>query len=253
MSSEIQNNIYLSLIIPVYNGSNFIKNNLQDVLQHLEKQNYASELIVVDDGSRDDTAELLHHLEALHPILRVTKNGKNHGKGYTVRHGTQKARGKYIIFNDADLAYPVGEVSRILSNLESGHDVAIACRVLPESRYEISPAFFRYLYTRHLMGRFFNLIVRTFLLPGILDSQAGLKGFTRESAKRIFAKQTLTGFSFDVEVLYLARKYGFKIQQVPIYFRYFFEETTVNYIRDTFRMLKDLLSVKLNDWKGIYR
>ena len=245
--------IHLSLVMPVYNACNFIEQNVRMVLNYLESQSFTSELIIVDDGSHDDTLQILTLLATEHPMLKIPSNGRNYGKGYSVRHGFEKAQGKYLIFNDVDPAYPPEEATKILRTLETGCDLAIACRVLPESRFEISPAFFRYLYTRHLMGRFFNVIVRAFVLPGILDSQAGLKGFTREAAQKIFSKQTLNRFSFDVEVLFLAKKYKLKIKQIPVNFRYFFEESTVRFVEDTFQMLKDLVRIVWNNWKGIYQ
>jgi dolichyl-phosphate beta-glucosyltransferase len=243
---------HLSLVIPVYNAGNHIRENLETVVGYLKTQGFPWELIVVDDGSGDETPRILSEMRKIHPEIKTPANGRNHGKGFAVRNGFEQATGKYLVFNDSDLAYPIEEVVKILRVLEGGSDLAIACRVLPESRFEISPAFFRYLYTRHLMGRFFNRIVRSFILPGILDTQAGLKGFTREAARRIFAKQTLNRFSFDVEVLYLAKKEGFKIEQVPVNFRYFFEESTVRFFRDTVRMLRDLWRIKRNNRKGVY-
>lgn len=244
--------VHLSLIVPVYNAENHVEGNIRTILDYLGRQSFASELIAVDDGSRDGTLAILNRMKQTRPNLKVLSNGHNQGKGAAVRTGFQAASGRYLAFNDSDLAYPAEEVLKILKALEGGSDVAVACRVLPESRFEISPAFFRYLYTRHLMGRFFNLLVRLFILPGILDTQAGLKGFRREAVEKIFPKQTLNRFSFDVEILFLAKKFGFKIEQVPVNFRYFFEETTVRFFRDTVNMLKDLCRVRLNDAKGLY-
>ena len=247
------NEPHLSVVMPAYNAEAYIEENVLSAIGFLESQPYASELIVVDDGSRDDTLKILRRLAVQYPNLKIPSNGRNHGKGYTVRHGCEVARGKFVIFNDADLAYPAREVAKILRALESGSDLAIACRVFAESRYEISPAFFRYLYTRHLMGRFFNWIVRASLLPGILDTQAGLKGFTREASQTLLKRQTLNGFSFDVELLFLARKHGLKVQQVPINFRYFFEETTMRFFRDTVKMMRDLAKIRINQWRGRYQ
>jgi len=243
---------HLSVIIPVYNAEAFVKQNVQKVLAELATQSFAWEVIAVDDGSRDRSLLFLQELAKENPELRVVESKCNRGKGHAVRLGIEHAQGHYVVFNDVDLAYPVSEIFRLLAVLEKGTDIAIACRVLPESRYEISPAFFRYLYTRHVMGRFFNLLVRKLLLPGLLDTQAGLKGFRAEVAKTVFARQTLFRFSFDVEILYIAQKFGFKIEQVPIFFRYFFEETTVRFFEDTVKMVSDLCRIKLNDWRGRY-
>ncbi|MDO8518580.1 MAG: glycosyltransferase [Deltaproteobacteria bacterium] len=242
----------MSLVIPVYNSANFIAQNIKVILENLETQPFESELILVNDGSRDNSLELLREIATQHTRVRVLDCGHNQGKGHAVGYGFREASGKFLVFNDADLAYPPDQVLRILKALEAGNDVAIACRVLPESRFEISPAFFRYLYTRHLMGRFFNRIVRWMVLPDILDSQAGLKGFTHEAAQVIFSRQTLKRFSFDVELLFIAQKLGLKVAQVPVNFRYFFEETTVRFAQDTLHMLRDLLKIRMNNLHGLY-
>jgi dolichyl-phosphate beta-glucosyltransferase len=162
------------------------------------------------------------------------------------------AHGSFRVFTDADLAYPVEEIDRLLHELETGSDVAIACRVLPESRYLMSPSFFHYLYTRHLMSRVFNRVVRLALLPGILDTQAGLKGFTSHAADLIFPRLTVPGFGFDVELLYIARKHGLRIHQTAVHYRYEDEPSTVRFAADAVTMLRDLTRIRWNDWRGRY-
>ena len=133
---------------------------------------------------------------------------------------------------------------------EHRSDVAIACRVLKESRYLMSPSFFHYLYTRHLMSRGFNKVVQMFLLPGILDTQAGLKGFTAEAAQLCFSRTTIPGFGFDIECLYIARSHGLHISQTAVHFRYDEEASTMRFARDSNRMLQDIWKVKTNAWRG---
>src|SRR5262249_45819258 len=147
-----------------------------------------------------------------HPSARVLGNPANEGKGFSVARGMRAARGEYRIFTDVDLAYPLSEVDKTVDALKAGADVAIACPVLPESRYLMSPTFFHYLYTRHLMSRAFNAMVRAVLLPGVLDTQAGLKGFTVAAARQIFPRLTRSGFGFDLEVLYIARARGLNVR-----------------------------------------
>src|SRR5206468_1714879 len=131
-----------------------------------------------------------------------------------------------------------------------GSDVAIACRVLPESRYVMSPSFFYYLYTRHVMSRVFNRVVRLALLPGILDTQAGLKGFTARAGELIFSRLTVPGFGFDVECLYIARKHRLTVRQTAVHFRYDDEPSTVRFAADAAQMLRDLVKIRWNDWRG---
>jgi dolichyl-phosphate beta-glucosyltransferase len=162
------------------------------------------------------------------------------------------ARGAYRVFTDADLAYPPAEVSKIVRDLEAGADVAIACRVLPESRYLMSPTFFSYLYTRHVMSRVYNALVRLALIKGVLDTQAGLKGFTAHAAGVIFSRITIPRFGFDVEALFIARKHGLSIRQTAVDFRYDEEATTVKFAQDAMRMARDLYRIRDNDRRGKY-
>ena len=140
----------------------------------------------------------------------------------------------------------------MVRELDGGADVAIACRVLPESRYLMSPSFFHYLYTRHLMSRLFNRVVRVALLPGILDTQAGLKAFTARAAQLIFPRLTVAGFGFDVELLYIARKHRLRVRQTAVQYRYDDEPSTVRFAGDAAAMVRDLARIRWNDWRGRY-
>ena len=242
----------LSVVMPVYNGASRISASLAEMREYLDAQPYSSELVLVDDHSAPETATLLRCFANATPNVRLLRNERNSGKGFTVARGLLAARGRHRVFTDADLAYPATQVGRIVSRLEAGADVAVACRVLPESRYLMSPTFFSYLYTRHVMSRIFNALVRATLVPGILDTQAGLKGFTDEAVESIFPRLATAGFGFDVEVLRLARRSGFTIAQTPVDFRYDDEPTTVHFVRDALLMIRDLASIRWKDWRGDY-
>ncbi len=244
----------LSLVIPVYNAGDRLPATLGAVDTFAAGYPMPLEVLFVDDHSSElETQQLLQDFVSLRPYARVLRNSRNRGKGYSVARGMLAARGYFRVFTDVDLAYPLNEVHKIVAELQAGHDVAIACRVLPESRYLMSPGFFHYLYTRHLMSRGFNRIVQTFLLPGILDTQAGLKGFTAQAAELCFSRTTIPGFGFDIECLYIAQQYGFRIKQTAVNFRYDDEPTTVRFARDSNRMLQDIWTVKRNAWRGQYR
>jgi dolichyl-phosphate beta-glucosyltransferase len=215
-------------------------------------QGFATELIVVDDDSDDDTPAIVDDVRAETEGLKLIRNDRNRGKGFTVARGMLAAEGDFRVFMDADLAYPPTEVTKILRDLEDGADVAIACRVLPESRYLMSPTFFSYLYTRHVMSRAFNAAVRWTLVPGVLDTQAGLKGFTARAAEDIFSRLTVPGFGFDVEALHIARRRGLRIAQTAVHFRYDREPSTVRFVRDALRMAGDLGRIRVNDIRGRY-
>ena len=243
---------HLSLIVPVYNGADRLPSSLDQLRTFLEEQPYESELIFVDDCSDAETRLLLEEFARTNRCVRLIRNEENRGKGNAVTRGMRAAVGKYRVFTDADLAYPASEVSRILADLEGGADVAIACRVLAESRYLMSPTFFSYLYTRHVMSRVFNAIVRWTLIPHVLDTQAGLKGFTAHAAEIVFPRVTIPRFGFDVEALFIARKHELTLAQTPVFFRYDEEPTTVRFVEDAIRMIRDLLHIRRNDWRGRY-
>ncbi|HVZ76520.1 MAG TPA: glycosyltransferase [Gemmatimonadaceae bacterium] len=244
---------HLSLIIPVYNGASRLEETLRAVDDFRAAAPCSLEVLFVDDCSTDPrTPAMLEAFAAARDGVQVLRNERNRGKGHSVARGMLKARGAFRVFTDVDLAYPLSETRKILRALEGGADVAIACRVLPESRYLMSPSFFHYLYTRHLMSRAFNLMVRVTLLPGVLDTQAGLKGFTAEAAHQIFTRSTIAGFGFDIECLYIAHCHRMRVENVAVDFRYDDEPTTVRFVRDSLRMARDIATVRWNGWTGRY-
>ena len=243
----------LSLIIPVYNAADQLPATLRAVDAFATCHLGAVELLFVDDHSSEvETQIILDDFTRQRAYARVLRNAHNRGKGFSVTRGMLAARGRHRVFTDVDLAYPLDEVHKIVRELDAGADVAIACRVLPESRYLMSPSFFHYLYTRHLMSRGFNKIVQMFLLPGILDTQAGLKGFTAAAAQLCFSRTTIPGFGFDIECLYVAQQHGLSIKQTAVNFRYDEEPTTVRFARDSQRMVADIWQVRMNAWRGQY-
>src|ERR1035437_5955668 len=243
---------HLSLVVPCYNGEDRLPSSLMQITQFLASQSSASELVLVDDASGLPAARILREFAASRPGVTLLRNAENSGKGASVARGMLEARGKYRVFTDADLAYPPVEVNKILRDLEAGADVAIACRVLPESRYVMSPSFFHYLYTRHVLSRVFNAMVRAVLLRDVLDSQAGLKGFTSKATQTVFPRITIPRFGFDVEALFIAQKHRLTVRQTAVFFRYDEEPTTVKFAQSAFTMALELLQVRLNDWRGRY-
>jgi dolichyl-phosphate beta-glucosyltransferase len=243
---------HLSLVVPVYNGADRLPSSLEQLRDFLRAQPYASELILVDDCSNAETRAILEAFASTMGEVRLIRNEENRGKGNAVTRGMRAAVGNYRVFTDADLAYPASEVGKILADLEAGADVAIACRVLAESRYLMSPTFFSYLYTRHVMSRAFNAVVRWTLIPHVLDTQAGLKGFTAHAAEIVFPRITIPRFGFDVEALFIAKKHNLSLTQTAVFFRYDEEPTTVRFAEDALRMLRDLVHIRRNDWRGRY-
>ena len=253
MSSPLPAVPSLSIVITVYNAADQLSATLAAVDAFAARYPDSLEVLFVDDHSTDNQAQLiLEDYARRRHYARVLRNQVNRGKGFSVTRGMLAARGRHRVFTDVDLAYPLDQVDRIVAELEAGHDIAIACRVLPASRYLMSPTFFHYLYTRHLMSRAFNKLVQAVLLPGILDTQAGLKGFTADAARLCFTRATIPGFGFDIECLYIAQQHGLSIKQTAVNFRYDDEPTTVRFARDSNRMLKDIWRVKRNAWRGQY-
>lgn len=243
---------FLSIVIPTWNGGSQLAATLAHLREFREGLEFPTEIVIVDDCSELSTARIVRTFADDNPMMVVLRNDTNRGKGHAVTRGMLQATGEYKIFVDSDLAYPSSQITKLLSALDSGSDVAIACRVLPESRYVMSPTFFHYLYTRHVLSRLFNRLAQWMLLPGIFDTQAGLKGFSAHAAQTVFSRQTLCGFGFDLESLVIARVHGLKIEQVPVDFYYNDEPSTISFARHGARMLMDLIRVHRNRKGGLY-
>ena len=244
--------VYLSIIVPTWNGGKRLPDTLRSLSLFARDLPFVAERIVIDDCSDPSTAQVLADWQRHDPAMRVVRNDRNSGKGYSVARGMAIARGRYRVFLDADLAYPATEISKILAELEGGADVAIACRTDSRSRYLMSPAYFHYLYTRHLMSRFFNVLVRMTLLPGIADTQAGLKGFTARASAEIFPNLSIDRFGFDLECLFIAKRRAMIIAQAPVEFHYNNEPSTVHFVRDVCSMLRDIAVVRWRGWRRCY-
>jgi dolichyl-phosphate beta-glucosyltransferase len=244
--------IELSLVVPVYNAGPELEPSLAQLRMWVLAGSGSFELILVDDGSRASVRDALAEFARHEPNVRLIVNEKNSGKGVAVARGMQAATGRIRVFTDIDLAYKLEDVDTIIGHVERGADVVVACRVLPESRYTMSPAFIPYLFTRHVMSRIFNAFVRLTLLRGVRDTQAGLKGFRASAADVIFPRITIGGFAFDVECLVIAQRHGFSVTEMPVHFRYDSEPSTVNVLRDATRMAASLLRIFWNRMRGRY-
>jgi dolichyl-phosphate beta-glucosyltransferase len=228
----------LSVVIPAYNEEGRIVLTVSRILDYLAAHGGSAEVLVVDDGSTDQTAQIAEELAAQHPMLHVLRQPRNIGKGAAVRRGVLESGGERVLFMDADLATPIEEVERLRIYLDQGYDVVIGSRGLAESDIRIrQPAF------RELMGRTFNLMVRSLLLGGFRDTQCGFKLFTREAAQDLFERQTLDGFAFDVEILLLAKDLGYRVREVPVVW-FHAPNSKVSPFTDASRMLADLIQLR---------
>ena len=246
--------IYLSVVVPAYNEESVIVQTLASITDFLTRQDYTWEIIVVDDASTDTTVEKVTQFTSQQPDdnVRLLVNEKNSQKGATICRGVMDARGKYVVFLDADYAYPIDQVPNFLSELENGAHIVIGNRVDPRTTYMVRPSAFNYIYRRYLFGRVFNLLVRMLLLPGIRDTQCGIKSFQVETALKILPKVRTYNFAFDVELLYIARQNGQKIVQIPVTYDYIDEPSTVRLFRHSAVMFKSLIQIKLNGWMRKY-
>jgi dolichyl-phosphate beta-glucosyltransferase len=234
----------LSLVVPAYNEELRLPSTLEKMQAFLSQQSFSFEVLVVDDGSADDTAGVVERATKGFQQLRLLRE-PHRGKGHAVRQGMLAAAGRIVMFCDADLSMPIEEVVKFPEALRGPYGVAIGSREVAGARRIGEPGH------RHLMGRVFNLIVRLLAIPRLQDTQCGFKAFTRESTQQIFKLQTIDGFGFDVEVLYIARKLGIGITEVPISW-YYCASSRVDPIRDTIRMFKDVLEVRSRDRRGVY-
>lgn len=239
----------LSIVIPAYNEASRIESTLVHVLRYLERQVYPSEIIVVDDGSRDATFGVVRNMRTPNRTpIRIHQLKTNQGKGAAVKEGMlNQARGEYRLFYDADASTPIEEVDRIWAAFESGADVVIGSRSLPESSVEVRQAPYR-----EFMGRTYNRILKMMHLTRFIDTQCGFKAFTAAATECLFPRQTVERFSFDVELLYIAEKHGLNVREVPV--RWINSRASrVNPVRDSSRMFLDLFLIHYRDWQGRYR
>ena len=238
---------FLSVIIPAYNEEKRVLPTLRKICAYLSAKDFPYEIIVVDDGSTDNTLQMIKNFASSNNHLVILTNEQNSGKGYSVRKGMLSARGEYAFFTDADLSTPIEEIEKCLPYLINGYDVVIGSRSMPGSDVLVHQPWYR-----EKMGKIFNFMVNMVLLKGIIDTQCGFKGFKREAVKTIFSKCKIDGFSFDVEALYLSRKYNFKIKEIPIRWENS-ALSKVSPIKHSLQMFKDLIGIKIKDLKGDYK
>lgn len=247
MKNILTEEYFISVIIPAYNEERRLLRTLSKICAYFSQQDFICEIIVVDDGSTDNTSQVIRNFALSNNHVVVLTNEQNSGKGYSVRKGMLSAKGKYVFFTDADLSTPIEEIEKCLPYLTRDYDVVIGSRSMPESNILIHQPWYR-----EKMGKIFNVIVNVVLLKGIVDTQCGFKGFRREIVEKVFSRCSINGFSFDVEVLYLSRKFNFKIKEIPIRWENS-ALSKVNPIKDSLQMFKDLFRIKIKDLKGYYR
>lgn len=236
----------LSIVIPSYNEELRLPVTLERIAGYLQSLGGETEILVVDDGSKDRTAEAAESFRKILPNLRVISNGVNRGKGFSVRHGMLEARGRAVLFTDADLSAPIEEAPKLLEALKT-YDVAIGSRALDRSLITVHESRFR-----EFAGIVFNNIVRLVLRLPFVDTQCGFKAFRRERCQIIFKQQRIERFGFDPELLYLARHHGLRTVELPVRWGHS-PATKVNMLRDSIQMFFDIFTIRWNSLLGRYR
>ncbi|OGO40955.1 MAG: glycosyl transferase [Chloroflexi bacterium RBG_16_58_14] len=237
-------NPFLSIVIPAHNEETRLPDTLEQVLSFLNTQLYPAEVLVVENGSQDRTLEVARSYCQRFSNLHVLQL-EQCGKGRAVQHGMLQASGEFLFMCDADLSMPISQINQFIPPVLTDFDIAIASREAPGAVRYNEPAY------RHLVGRVFNTLIHALALPGMQDTQCGFKCFRAPVARELFPHQTISGWSFDVEVLFIARQRGYRIVELPIPW-HFNAESKVRVFRDSARMALDLLAIRANALRGIY-
>lgn len=236
----------ISIVIPAYNESARIGKALDEVLRCVHDRNWHAEILVVNDGSTDRTAEVVQGFVQLHPEVRLLNNTKNRGKGFSVRRGVLHAVGEMVMFTDADLSAPMEEAERLFDALRQGADIAIGSRWLERKRQILKQPLYRQFF-----GRCFNAITRIVMGLPFADTQCGFKAFRRPVAQTIFQLQRIERWGFDPELLFIALKRGYKIQEVPVTWGHD-ERSRLSYIKDGLKMLEEIAYIRWEAFAGAY-
>jgi dolichyl-phosphate beta-glucosyltransferase len=236
----------LSVIFPAYNEEDRLERTLRDAAEYFRGRRLDVELIVVDDGSRDGTSHLVRRLSREFAELRLIRLPANRGKGYAVRSGVVNARGRRILFADADGATPMPEIERLEARLDQGGDVAIGSRALAGDNTRVQARFYR-----RIIGRTFHFLVELLTVRGFQDTQCGFKLFRAAAAQDLFSRMRMDGFSFDVEVLLMARRGGYTVAEVPVNWEHQ-PGSRVNLATDSLAMARDLFIIRSHLMRGRY-
>lgn len=235
-----------SIVIPAFNESGRIPATLDSVIACIRANSWDAEIIVVNDGSTDNTAEIVRNIALRAPELRMIENAGNRGKGYSVRNGVLHALGDIVMFTDSDLSAPIIEAERLFAAIAAGADIAIGSRWLESGRQTHRQPLYRQFF-----GRCFNSVCRMVMRLPFADTQCGFKAFTRVAAQTVFQLQTIERWGFDPEILFIALKRGFTIKEVPVSWAHD-ARTRMSYLRDGMQMLKELAIVRWNALTGRY-
>lgn len=235
-----------SIVIPAFNESGRIPATLESILACIRSRGWQAEVIVVNDGSTDSTAQVVREIARRAPEVRLVENPGNHGKGYSVRNGMMQAQGEVVMFTDSDLSAPIEEAELLFDAIQKGADIAIGSRWLERGRQTHRQPLYRQIF-----GRCFNGVTRMVMRLPFADTQCGFKAFTRSAAQTVFQLQTIERWGFDPEILFIALKRGFHVVEVPVSWAHD-ERTRMSYLKDGMKMLEELLIIRWNALLGRY-
>jgi dolichyl-phosphate beta-glucosyltransferase len=249
MSRDMEG-IYLSIVIPVYNEGKRIRKTLKGITNYLKSKNFTHEVLIVNDGSKDVTVEAVESFfkEEKFDSFSILDFKENRGKGFVVKQGMLAAKGEYILFIDADSSAPIEEFDKFMANFDKGYDIFIGTRKAKGGVRATNIPFHR-----KYLGLGFSFLARKFLSMEVGDFTCGFKCYRRNTVKPIFSKQILDGWSFDAEDLFLAKKLSFKIREIPIHWNHYEEDSKVSPFKEVFKCGLDLLKIRINDLRGLYR
>ena len=236
----------LSVVIPAYNEQTRLAPTIREIVTHFRSSGRSIELIVVDDGSCDGTSALVSTLAAEYEELRLIRLPTNRGKGYAVRSGVVNSSGQHVLFADADGSTPIEDIARLEAAIRAGADIAIGSRALPSSEVKVQARLYR-----RLIGRLFHGCVTLLTVRGVRDTQCGFKLFRAPLAHELFSRARLDRFTFDVEVLFMAQRFGHRIAEIPVNWVHK-PGSRVNLVLDSLRMARDLLRIRLYALRGAY-
>jgi dolichyl-phosphate beta-glucosyltransferase len=242
--TALTENFSLSIVIPAYNEENRLNESLAKITAFVTQQSFPIEVVIVNNNSSDNTQQIIDKATQAYPYIHGMIETAQ-GKGAAVRTGMLAAQNDYLFICDADLSMPIEEVLKFLPPRLSGYDIAIGSREATGAQRIDEPA------SRHIIGRMFNLIIRIFIVRGFQDTQCGFKCFRREVAQDLFPYQTINGWIFDVELLHIAQKRGYKIVEVPVTW-YYKSNSKVKPVRDLYQVVRDVLKTRLNSLQGVY-
>ena len=235
-----------SIVIPAYNESTRVTASLDKILAFIAQNKWDAEVLVVNDGSRDNTADIIRQYAQRSPIVHLIENPGNRGKGYSVRNGMLQARGDILLFSDADLSSPIYEASRLIAELNKGADVAFGSRWLEaDTQTERQPIL------RQIAGRVYNILLRVILGLNYKDTQCGLKAFKRDAAEKVFTRQKIERWGFDPELLFIAKKFAMRMVEVPVEWAHD-DRSKINPVVDGFKMFIEMLKIRWNGITGRY-